>query len=338
MEEHCPAAHPGLEHPPPRHFGRAGLQKVPAPSSLHRSVYGPMEHHTPQISELVDMDDPRAVMGEVTHIVLEIDPDFDLTPLNNAFEDVLRLFRGQFEGYRACNTQYHDLKHTTDALLAMTRLIHGGVLAGHRISSAHILLGLLCTLFHDTGYIQRDDDTHGTGAKFTLVHVERSIRFMDRYFSQHGYSREDFVNGSHIIKCTGLNTKIQDLEFASSEIQLLGKMLGTADLLGQMADHTYLKKLRYLYREFKEGDVDGYESEFDLFKRTVTFNEMTIRRFSDQFGGVDSLAAYHFKERWGIDRNLYLVAIEHNLTKLKAILNHGGDLHEAELRRDVSMR
>lgn len=40
-----------------------------------------------------------------------------------------------------------------------------------------------------------------------------------------------------------------------------------------MADRAYLAKLIYLYHEFREGGVAGYESELDLLKKTPTFTE-----------------------------------------------------------------
>ena len=130
-----------------------------------------------QISELVGMEDPHSVLDEVEHIVFTIFPEFDFEPVNRAFGDVVKLFRGEYPGYRKCNTEYHDLKHTTDAMLAMMRLTHGAILRGEALCQKHVTLGLLSSLFHDTGYIQTSDDDLGTGAKYTLVHIQRSIEF-----------------------------------------------------------------------------------------------------------------------------------------------------------------
>ena len=41
-------------------------------------------------------------------------------------------------GYRACNTRYHDVDHTTAITLAMIRLIHGAVAAGERFEAHDI--------------------------------------------------------------------------------------------------------------------------------------------------------------------------------------------------------
>ena len=56
---------------------------------------------------------------------------------------------------------------------------------------------------HDTGYIQTLDDNFGTGAKYTLQHVSRSILFMKKYFAQNDYSKEDFKFCKNCLLCTG---------------------------------------------------------------------------------------------------------------------------------------
>ena len=77
------------------------------------------------LSQLVNMEDPLEVIGEVETIVFMMFPEFDFEVVKRIFADVLALYRGDYPGYRKCNTVYHDMKHTTDALLAFTRLVHG---------------------------------------------------------------------------------------------------------------------------------------------------------------------------------------------------------------------
>jgi len=48
--------------------------------------------------------------------------------------------------------------------------------------SAQLAINLLnAALFHDTGYIQEKSDDEGTGAKYTSIHVKRSIQFLDKH-------------------------------------------------------------------------------------------------------------------------------------------------------------
>ena len=105
-------------------------------------------------------------------------------------------------------------------------------------------------------------------------------------------------------------------------MELLAKLLGCADLIGQMADRIYLEKLFYLYREFEEGQVSDYSDEMDLLVKTLSFFPLVHRRFEEQLGGCDHLAKAHFSVRWNISRNLYHVAIEKQKHYLEHILAH----------------
>ena len=87
-----------------------------------------------QLAQFVNMTDPQSVFNEVRNIALKVFPDFDFEPVKTVSSDVVDLFKGKYPGYGECNTVYHDLKHTTDSLLAITRLIHGAILQGESIS------------------------------------------------------------------------------------------------------------------------------------------------------------------------------------------------------------
>ncbi|MGA1823994.1 MAG: hypothetical protein ACMUIP_04955 [bacterium] len=292
-----------------------------------------MEATNIQIAQLLDMNSPHDVFDEVKYIISTISPDFSLEPIAKTFKDVVDLFEGRYPGYKKCNTLYHDLNHTMSAMLAMTRLIHGAILLGETVSNKNITLGLISALMHDTGYIQDVRDTEGTGAKYTLTHISRSIEFMNNYFVKNNFSEKDFRNCKDILECTGLSTKIHKIEFRSRAIELLGKMMGTADLLGQMADRLYLEKLIYLYYEFQEGGVTGYDNEFNLLKSTFSFFGITERRLGGELGSVYKYMLPHLKERWNIDRDLYKEAIEKNEKYLKFILQNHEKGYRDFLRR-----
>jgi len=135
-----------------------------------------------QLSAIINMGDPKSVMDEVRIIAFMMFPEIDFATVEGVFRDIVRLFRGEYPGYKECNTEYHNLKHTTDTLLAMVRLIHGFSISHEYLNEKDIFLGLVSALMHDTGYIQTSDDRLGTGAKYTLDHVERSMLFMKKYF------------------------------------------------------------------------------------------------------------------------------------------------------------
>jgi len=124
---------------------------------------------------LVDMYTPEKVFEEVKNILTIVHPAFDPSMIRKIFEDMVKLFTGKYKSFKRCNTEYHDLKHTTDVFLAITRLVHGYIIAGKTIDEKDIEKALISALMHDTGYIQNELDDEGTGAKYASVHVERSI-------------------------------------------------------------------------------------------------------------------------------------------------------------------
>jgi hypothetical protein len=284
---------------------------------------------TVQLSRLIDMEDPRAVLDEVKTIVSMLFSSFDFATLDLVFTDIVRLFKGKYPGYGPCRTQYHDLKHTTDTFLAMARLIHGVMLSGEQLTSEQVTLGLVCALMHDTGYIQKTDEQQGEMTLKSLTDVRRSITFMDQYKSDHDLSPEVFRHSSVILTCTDLSAKIAEIHFPSPEIALLGKLIGTADLLGQMADRTYLEKLLFLFDEFRNGGVMGYKSELDLLRKTRDFYRMSRQRLAKDLGGVNEYIRGHFKQRWKLDRDLYVEALERHMAYLMHILKN----HEKDYRR-----
>lgn len=287
-----------------------------------------------QLSDLVRMDAPEAVLTEVQIILKMIAPDFNTAAVNTAFTLAVSLYEGNFAGYRPCNTEYHNLRHTTDTFLAMTRQLHGAVLDGETFTDRQIILGLICILFHDAGYIQEEQDREGTGAKHTTSHVRRSMDFLKRHGSQLGLSAREVTAGRAIICCTDLAVDIAGIRFPSPKIELLGKIVGTADLLAQMADRAYLEKLLFLYKEFREARVNDYQSEVDLLRKTIGFYDFIAQRLKKPLDGTHRFLQPHFLSRWGINKDLYHEAIEKQKNYLRRILKIPDTNPLTHLRRD----
>jgi hypothetical protein len=216
----------------------------------------------------------------------------------------------------------------------MARLIHGAVLDGETFTDRHIVLGLTTVLLHDTGYIQDEYDMEGTGSKYTAIHVQRSIDFLERHGLEFELSYEEITKGHSIILCTDLAVDISTIAFTSPKVELLGKMLGSADLLAQMADRTYLEKLLFLYYEFKEAGFGDYESELDLLRKTIAFYDFIAQRLKTALGATDRFMNSHFASRWEIHVNLYHVAIERQRAYLRQILEIPDSDPRDHLKRD----
>jgi hypothetical protein len=273
---------------------------------------------TDRLYELTDTTSPAATLAEIKHILLLLDPPPDPEPIEKIYADIIRLFKGEFPGYRANNTKYHNLEHTCSTALATARIIHGMYVQGQRFSPRIVLLCLIGALFHDTGLIQSEDEVEGTGAQYTIGHEDRSIALMAKYLAEIGYSPEGIRDCGHIIKSTELHFPMADIPFNSEEIRTMGKIVGTADLVAQMADRNYQEKLPLLFLEFQEAGMEGFESPLELFRKTEEFFHKVVRkRMNGVLGGVSAAALYHFRERWNIDRNLYEESIKYNIRLMK---------------------
>ncbi|MBI5211496.1 MAG: hypothetical protein HY927_16100 [Elusimicrobia bacterium] len=269
------------------------------------------------LSDFVKMESSLAVWRETVHLLRLMSGTVDIPFVAKAFKDVKRLFAGRFPGYRACNTMYHDLQHTTDTMLAMARLMHGATAEGVRFTDRELAVGTLAAMMHDTGYIQESADLEGTGAKHTALHVERSVEFMREYFLAKCFPEELTAACESILLCTGLHVDLGSLQFGSSNLETLGKMLGAGDLLGQMADRCYLEKLLFLFYEYEEGRVPGFKDEFDMLAKTIDFHDTAQERLSKELGAVHRFMRPHFKARWGVDRDVYADIMAQHIRYLK---------------------
>ena len=286
-----------------------------------------------RLYDLTNTESPKDVLAEVEIILNMMSPDFDLAPITEAFNTIVELYEGKHPGFKACNTEYHDLRHTIETFLAMARLLHGAQLNGEGFAEPHITLGLVAALFHDVGYIQEEDDKEGTGAKYTVHHEHRSAHLLERLGPEFGLSEDEVAIGRMMILGTDIKIDLSSLTFPSDRLQLLCQMLIASDLMAQMADRSYLEKLLFLYHEFKEANVGGYESEVDLLKKTVAFYQLVEKRLENIFDRADRFMTSHFVSRWNIHSNLYEEAMERQKEYLQQILNIPDSDPREQLRR-----
>ncbi len=277
-----------------------------------------------KLYDLIETHDPQEVWKEIVTILSLLESNMIKERLQSVYEDIIRLFNGDYPGYRASNTKYHNLEHTIMVTLATARLIHGAIKGGHKFHVENILLGLLAALYHDSGLIQTEFDRKGTGAKYTIGHEKRSIDFMRENLARKDFSERQTEDCAQLIKCTNLNIDIAEIIFRSKELETLGKIVGSADLLAQMADRHYLEKLILLFKEFEEAGIPGVASEEELLEKTEGFYKNVARKRLNR--DLDNIAAHmthHFKYRWDIDRDLYIESIKNNISYLKSMLENG---------------
>ncbi len=283
-----------------------------------------MEKEATKLYDLFDCQNQKGVLAEIVTIISLLDSGRIVDQFKSVYQDIVRLFNGEYPGYRASNTKYHNLEHTTMVTLATVRLIHGSVKGGFRFKPDNVLLGLLAALFHDSGLIQTKQDRKGTGAKYTIGHEKRSVGFMRKNLGTKDFSKQQMDDCEQLIKCTNLKIEVADISFRSKEIEDLGKIVGSADLLAQMADRHYLEKLILLFKEFEEAGIPGFDSEEELLEKTEGFyKNVTQKRLTQDFNNISSNMTNHFKYRWNIDRDLYGESIFNNIKYLKSILSGG---------------
>jgi hypothetical protein len=279
-----------------------------------------------EIRELFVNHDPVDSWRKASDIVQSISADIDLTSVRNVFDDVICLFVGSYPGYRPIQTPYHDLRHTLDVFICSVRMLHGVHLSEGKLTDEEIALIMIAALLHDIGYAQKSDETIGSGAQYTKIHVTRGISFMEQNLSNWSIPTTWATLLKQIISCTDPRLNLSAINFFSPRIQLLGQIVGSADIVGQMADRTYLEKLLFLYIEFKEADYGNFENTHDLLKKSHAFYDSTRKKLDGELGGMYQRLSYHFKDWVGEDRNFYLESLEQNIKYLDKIIM----LHESE--------
>jgi hypothetical protein len=273
----------------------------------------------------VDTRNSVAVEHEVRSIYAALFPDGDRDFVPRAFEWVTQCFRGDHPEYQPIDARYHDLEHTLQGALCMTRLLQGRHGSGiePRLTVKAFELGMLAILFHDTGYLKRRDDLEGTGAKYTAIHVGRSAAFAREFLVQKGYADADALAVQNMISCTGISTDLQAIRFQNELERTVGYALGTADLLGQMAAPDYVEKLPVLFAEFAEAAhhatgnatrLFAFESAEALMRNTPAFWEKYVRPKIDRdFRGLYAFLSDPYPE----GPNPYVQQIERNVARLR---------------------
>jgi len=182
---------------------------------------------------------------------------------------------------------YHNVEHTM--LVA---------LAGHDIFKGRALLMpstpvdysnfIVACLTHDIGYVRGivkgDEDegyvVDGTGRKVSLprgssdaalapYHVERS-----KLFVLERIAAIEELDGARIARAIEFTRFPYSSSTDEEKIDEEGSLLRAADLIGQLGDPHYLRKVNALYYEFEEVGLNkqlGYESPSDLVDKYPQF-------------------------------------------------------------------
>jgi len=285
------------------------------------------------VTNRVRTTDSYAVRQEVCRVLLNLYPDASAALTSRVFSDCVLLYRGEGPSYRACDTAYHNLQHVLDVALATARLMDGYERRGCSppLGARLFVFSIVVALFHDIGYLRhRNDVRHSNGAEYTLRHVSRGARFLERYMRDIGMPDLAQVAG-RVVHFTGYEIPVADIDVPNPIFRLIGNMLGTADILAQMADRCYLEKCRdRLYPEFVAGGLASagggtqrnpsvlFISAEDLLCKTPAFYSTAVDRLNVQLG-----AACRYFETGFAGQNPYLDVVGKNIRYAEKVAMQG---------------
>ena len=295
-----------------------------------------MRRNDHDVTDRIRTTDLKQVAAEVLRLYRGL---YDGTPadsLERAFGDLQKLYVGEHPEYMPCDTEYHDIQHVLDVTLAMARLMDGYERSrnGSRsrdsgspaLPAACFALGVITALFHDFGYLRKKSDRrHRYGAEYTLTHVTRGSKHLHGYLPKIGLKKYAKA-GATLVHYTGYERPAETIPLNDTLLRRVGHMLGTADIIAQMADRCYLEKCRdRLYPEFVLGGLakrklpNGktqilFTSGDDLVHKTPGFYMNAAKRLDLQLARAYEYAERHFK-----GQNLYLEEMQKNVRYAQAI-------------------
>jgi hypothetical protein len=305
-----------------------------------------MRRNDYDVTDRIRTTDLQQVSGEVMRLYRGLYNGTPSRALDHAFRDIGRLYEGKHPDYLPCDTEYHDIQHVLDVTLAMARLMDGyersrgatrsRVSGSPPLSAACFSLGVTTALFHDFGYLRRRSDRrHRYGAEYTITHVTRGSHHLRRYLPRIGLKRYAAA-GATLVHYTGYERRPETIPLNDTLLRRVGHMLGTADIIAQMADRCYLEKCRdRLYPEFVLGGLTKkklpggrtqilFTSGDDLVRKTPGFYMNAAKRLDFQLARAYDYAGRHFK-----GQNLYLEEMQKNVRYAKAM----GDAPGADVLR-----
>lgn len=272
---------------------------------------------------IADTKSPAAIQAAVAAIHGEMFSRGNHEFVPKVFGWAVEAFEGRYRDYQPIDATYHDFEHTLQGTLCYAQILRGRQRAGvaPAVPQRMFDLGLLAILLHDTGYLKVRGDNEGTGAKYTLIHVSRSANFAQQLLAEKGFSTEDAGIVMRMIRCTGVNVKIDAIPFQGEVERTVSFCIGTADLLGQMAAGDYVDKLPILHAEFAEsasysGTKMMFESAEQLLKMTPMFWEKYVQpKIQKDFQGNCRFLSDPYPD----GPNSYLAAIEANIERSKRL-------------------
>ncbi len=183
---------------------------------------------------------------------------------------------------------YHNVEHTIMVALVGQEILRGKHIREGGVSCEdwlHFIISLVC---HDIGYVKGvcrldKEGLYSTGQEGTMValppgasdasltpyHVDRAKLFIDERFGGHKLIDAELVK--YNIELTRF--PVPDAEDHQDTVNYPG-LIRASDLIGQLSDPRYLRKIGALFYEFEETGVNkalGYRHPADVRKNYPRF-------------------------------------------------------------------
>ena len=222
---------------------------------------------------------------------------------------------------------YHDIHHTIMVTMAGQQIIRGKHLSEGGVSPLewlHFTIALLC---HDIGYERGickgdtstafstgiGDETvefnqKGTDASLTPYHVDRGKRFIHERFANHKIIDPETV--ASYIEMTRFPPPADE---AHANTDGYPGLLRAADLIGQLGDPDYLRKLPALFYEFEETGTNakiGYQHPGDMRENYAKFYWAVIYPYVED--GLAYLEVTQEGKQWIANLHSHVFRVEHS--------------------------
>jgi len=232
---------------------------------------------------------------------------------------------------------YHDLGHTMCVTLVGQEVLRGKHLREGGISPRdwlHFIISLLC---HDIGYVRGIciDDRQGhyatgngnetvelpegaTDASLTPCHIDRGKLFVRERFAKNRHIAVEVLCAN--IEYTRFPVPIENEREAATDYPAL---LRASDLIGQLADLNYMRKVSGLFAEFEETGMNkklGYTSSAALRAAYPKFFWSVVSPYVSD--ALSYLRMTQEGKLWVANLYSHIFAEEHNLPTLGAERMH----------------
>ena len=241
----------------------------------------------------------------------------------DALDEAARLV---IERIASSDALYHDSEHTALVTLCVQDILRGRRLE-RTMAPSDWCHTILAALNHDIGYVRGicagDTSEHfvidaagntvtpprGASDAFLMPwHVERSkVMVRDRF------APVPFIDEERLARAIELTRFPVPDDGDHDETDTEAGLVRAGDLIGQLGDPLYLRKLNALYHEFVENGINetlGYSSPADMVERYPQFYWSKVERYIGD--ALRYLEMTMEGKQWTANLYSHIFAIEHN--------------------------